>query len=45
MQLDSRPSDAIALAIRAKAPVYVEERVFDKAEQATPRPRGAAPRI
>jgi len=32
MQLDSRPSDAIALAIRAKAPVLVEERVFDKSE-------------
>jgi hypothetical protein len=33
MQLDSRPSDAIALAIRAQAPVYVEDRVFDKAER------------
>ena len=33
MQLDSRPSDAIALAVRAKAPVYVEDRVFDKASQ------------
>ena len=30
-QLDARPSDAIALAIRAKVPVLVEERVFDKA--------------
>lgn len=30
MTLDSRPSDAIALAIRAKVPVMVEERVFDK---------------
>jgi bifunctional DNase/RNase len=30
MTLDSRPSDAIALAIRAKAPVWVEDRVFDK---------------
>jgi uncharacterized protein len=30
-QLDARPSDAIALAIRAKAPVLVEERVFEKA--------------
>ncbi len=34
-QLDARPSDAIALAIRAKAPVLVEERVFDKAGGAT----------
>jgi bifunctional DNase/RNase len=29
--LDSRPSDAIALAIRARVPVLVEDRVFDKA--------------
>ena len=45
--LDSRPSDAIALAIRAKAPVLVEERVFEKSERidarADRRPRG--PRI
>src|SRR5882762_4263886 len=31
MTLDARPSDAIALAIRAKVPVLVEDRVFDKA--------------
>jgi bifunctional DNase/RNase len=30
MVLDSRPSDAIALAVRAKVPVLVESRVFDK---------------
>ena len=30
MALDSRPSDAIALAIRAKAPVLVEDRVFER---------------
>jgi hypothetical protein len=30
LTLDSRPSDAIALAIRAKAPVLVDDRVFDK---------------
>ena len=29
--LDSRPSDAIALAVRARVPVLVEDRVFDKA--------------
>jgi hypothetical protein len=29
--LDARPSDAIALAIRARVPVLVEDRVFDKA--------------
>lgn len=39
MELDSRPSDAIALAIRAKAPVFAEERVFEKAERA-PSPGG-----
>jgi len=33
MELDSRPSDAIALAIRAKAPVFAEERVFEKSER------------
>ena len=31
MTFDSRPSDAIALAIRAKVPVLVDDRVFDKA--------------
>lgn len=36
MVLDSRPSDAIALAIRAKAPVLVEDRVFDKSSPAAP---------
>ncbi len=30
LTLDSRPSDAIALAMRAKAPVLIEDRVFDK---------------
>lgn len=35
-QLDARPSDAIALAIRAKVPVLVEERVFDKAGSGAP---------
>ncbi len=45
MELDSRPSDAIALAIRAKAPVFVEDRVFDKAERSVPGPSGPGPRI
>lgn len=36
--LDARPSDAIALAIRAKVPVLVESRVFDKGELRTPSP-------
>ncbi|HYB43460.1 MAG TPA: bifunctional nuclease family protein [Candidatus Methylomirabilis sp.] len=33
MELDSRPSDAIALAVRAKAPIYAEDRVFEKADR------------
>ena len=47
LALDSRPSDAIALAIRAKAPVYVEERVFEKSERIDPAPTDPAsgPRI
>lgn len=31
VKLDSRPSDAIALAVRATVPIYVEETVLDKA--------------
>lgn len=38
LSLDARPSDAIALAIRAKVPVLVEDRVFDKSEH---QPSGA----
>ena len=30
--VDARPSDAIALALRAKAPIYVEEAVIDTAK-------------
>jgi len=29
--LDARPSDAIALALRAKAPIYADQSVLDKA--------------
>jgi bifunctional DNase/RNase len=29
-ELDSRPSDAIALAVAARAPIYVEERLLDE---------------
>ena len=36
LSLDARPSDAIALAIRAKVPVLVEDRVFDKAGNSAP---------
>jgi hypothetical protein len=31
MEVDSRPSDALALAVRVEAPIYVEEAVLDKA--------------
>jgi uncharacterized protein len=30
--VDARPSDAIALALRARAPIYVEDRVIDNAK-------------
>ena len=31
MEIDSRPSDAIALAVRAQVPIYAEQKVMDKA--------------
>ena len=31
VEIDSRPSDAIALAVRTTAPIYVEEAILDKA--------------
>src|SRR3989338_10634382 len=30
--IDARPSDAIALALRARAPIFVEDRVIDNAK-------------
>jgi hypothetical protein len=30
IKVDSRPSDAIALALRANAPIFVDEKVIDK---------------
>lgn len=33
--IDARPSDAIALAIRVKAPIFVQEEVLAKQDQAT----------
>lgn len=36
--IDSRPSDAIALAVRANAPIFVEEDVMDKAKAITIEP-------
>jgi bifunctional DNase/RNase len=32
--IDARPSDAIALALRARAPIFVEDRVIDRAKPA-----------
>ena len=31
VEVDARPSDAIALAVRAKTPIFVEESVLDRA--------------
>ena len=31
IEVDSRPSDALALAVRVEVPIYVEEAVLDKA--------------
>ncbi|MFQ5693810.1 MAG: bifunctional nuclease family protein, partial [Nitrospinota bacterium] len=36
VQVDSRPSDAVALALRAKAPIFVSSRVLDQAGQIQP---------
>jgi bifunctional DNase/RNase len=44
--VDARPSDAIALALRAKAPIFVEERVIEHARTADPSPeKGDAERL
>jgi uncharacterized protein len=32
MAIDARPSDAIALALRTRAPIFVEDRVIDNAK-------------
>jgi bifunctional DNase/RNase len=47
IEVDSRPSDAMALAVRAKAPIYAAESVLDKAgividrETGKPKPASA----
>jgi uncharacterized protein len=38
MAIDARPSDAIALALRARAPIFVEEKVIDNAKTVDPTP-------
>lgn len=40
--VDSRPSDAIALAIRANVPILVEDQVFEKSDSVRERP-GTSP--
>ena len=42
LTIDSRPSDAIALALRARVPILVEDRVFEKAERILAQGRGRA---
>ena len=39
--IDSRPSDALALALRAHAPIFVEEKVIDKSRHVDFGPRGS----
>lgn len=36
ISIDSRPSDALALALRLDCPIYVEEAVLKSSKQATP---------
>jgi bifunctional DNase/RNase len=44
--VDARPSDAIALALRARAPIFVEDHVVDHARQSEPAtPNGDAERL
>jgi hypothetical protein len=44
--VDARPSDAIALALRTRAPIYVEETVIDNAKTFDPVPeKGDAERL
>jgi bifunctional DNase/RNase len=39
MAIDARPSDAIALALRAQAPIFVEDSVIDNAKNVDPEKR------
>jgi hypothetical protein len=36
MTMDARPSDAIAMALRAKAPIFCEEKVLDESAKTMP---------
>ena len=41
--IDARPSDAIALALRTRAPIFVEETVIDNAKTVDFTPRRPTP--
>ena len=38
LEIDARPSDAIALALRVEAPIFVAQSVLDQAQTITPEP-------
>ncbi len=40
LKIDSRPSDAVAIALRAEAPLFVREGLFDEADDEEPRGEG-----
>lgn len=35
-EIDSRPSDAVALALRTRSPIYIEDKVFEEASIESP---------
>ncbi len=43
LEIDSRPSDAIALAVRLGAPIFIEEEVLNTVWAATDKPDGTEP--
>jgi hypothetical protein len=49
LEIDSRPSDALALAVRVKVPIFAEESVLDKAgieiDRETGKPKSSSPRL
>jgi bifunctional DNase/RNase len=45
MILDSRPSDAIALALRADCPIYVDMEVIKASRNAVPTEEGEEPSL
>jgi bifunctional DNase/RNase len=43
LEIDARPSDAIALALRTEAPIYVAQSVLEQAQTITPEVGGEDP--